>query len=81
MPQAQVAQIDEVGVSQNDPLDAPPNAGSVARWQLNAVRGGPLSAKAIGESLPRRQRAGEAQLVAVWVVDVEVALAPRGVRR
>jgi hypothetical protein len=30
MPQAQVAQIDEVGVSQNDPLDAPPNAGSAA---------------------------------------------------
>jgi hypothetical protein len=33
-----------------------------------------------GESLPRRQRAGEAQLVAVWVVDVEVALAPGCVR-
>ena len=32
------------------------------------------------DALPRRQRAGEAQLVAVSVVDVEVALAPRCVR-
>ena len=38
------------------------------------------SARALGESLPR-QRACEAQLMAVWIVDVEVALAPRRVRR
>ena len=55
---------------------------------LNALTctGGPIRGKdalALSfeiDALPRRQRAGEAQLVAVSVVDVEVALTPWCVR-
>src|SRR5215204_256478 len=53
---------------------------SLTRGEWPNSRKDALASSFENDALPRCQRAGEAQLVAVSVVDMEVALAPRCVR-